>query len=195
VCGSVLQCVAVCCSVLQCVAVCYIMLQCDAMCCTSSVPPPVSVLRCVAVCRGVLQCDAVRVTVCCRVLQNVTLCCSVLQYIAFCFSVSFYPFLSLFLFFSLPLFCALSLVSLSLSLTHAHMYASSRHHSFICIDSDLDTMGWLRLLGSWKSQVSFAKEPHKRYCVLQKRPMIFGSLLIVATSYTLYANDGIHMCD
>jgi len=41
------------------------------------------------------------------------------------------------------------------------------------------TMGWLRLVGSLKLQVSF--EPCKRDNILQKRPMILRSLLIVAT--------------
>ena len=42
-------------------------------------------------------------------------------------------------------------------------------------------MGWLRLGGSLKLWVSFAKEPHKRDYILQKRPIILSSLLIVAT--------------
>ena len=42
-------------------------------------------------------------------------------------------------------------------------------------------MGWLRLVGSLKLQVSFAKEPCKIDFVLQKRPIILRSLLIVAT--------------
>jgi len=33
-------------------------------------------------------------------------------------------------------------------------------------------MGWLRLVGSLKSQVSFAKETYKRDYILQKRPII-----------------------
>jgi len=41
--------------------------------------------------------------------------------------------------------------------------------------------GWLRLVGSLKLLVSFAKEPYKRDCILQKRPIILRSLLIVAT--------------
>ena len=44
-------------------------------------------------------------------------------------------------------------------------------------------MGWLRLIGSWKWKVSFA-EYHLFYrALLQKRPMILRSLLIVATTY------------
>ena len=46
----------------------------------------------------------------------------------------------------------------------------------------LGCMGWLRLVGSLKLQV-FAKEPYKRDYILQKRPMIVRSLLIVATPY------------
>jgi len=42
-------------------------------------------------------------------------------------------------------------------------------------------MGWLPLAGSLKLQVSFAKKPHKRDYILQKRPIILRSLLIVAT--------------
>jgi len=46
--------------------------------------------------------------------------------------------------------------------------------------------GWLRSVGSLRSQVSFAKKPCTRDCILQKRPMIVKSLLIVATPYPLY---------
>ena len=44
-------------------------------------------------------------------------------------------------------------------------------------------MGWLRLVGSFKSQVSFAKEPYKRDDILQKRHTVLRRLLIVATPY------------
>ena len=40
--------------------------------------------------------------------------------------------------------------------------------------------------------VSFAKEPYKRYHILQKRPIILRSLLIVATPYVKWH---IHMCN
>ena len=46
-------------------------------------------------------------------------------------------------------------------------------------------MGWLRLVGALKVQVSFAKEPYKRDDILQKRPIILRRLLIVATPYLL----------
>ena len=47
----------------------------------------------------------------------------------------------------------------------------------------LHTMGWLRLVGSIKLQVSLAKEPYKRDYVLQKRPVMLSVLLAVATPY------------
>jgi len=40
-------------------------------------------------------------------------------------------------------------------------------------------MGWLPLVDSLKLFVSFAKEPYKRDYILQKRPVISRSLLIV----------------
>jgi len=47
-------------------------------------------------------------------------------------------------------------------------------------------MAWLRLVGSLKLQVSFAKEPCKRDYILQRRPNILRSLLIAATPYVVY---------
>jgi len=44
-------------------------------------------------------------------------------------------------------------------------------------------MGWLRLVGSFKLLVSFAKEPYKRDYILQMRSIILRSLLIEATPY------------
>ena len=44
-------------------------------------------------------------------------------------------------------------------------------------------MGWLRIVGSLKLDVSFAKEPYKRDDILRKKPIILRSLLIVATPY------------
>ena len=56
-------------------------------------------------------------------------------------------------------------------------------------------MGWLRLVGSLKLQVSFAKEPYKRNDILQKRPIILRSLLIVATPYKLMSRTGLFLVD
>jgi len=60
-------------------------------------------------------------------------------------------------------------------------------HINICV------MGWLRLVGSLKSYVSFAKEPYKRDDILQKRPIILRSLLIVATPYRYWCVDILHI--
>ena len=56
--------------------------------------------------------------------------------------------------------------------TAIHLQPKSVTH-FCCV-------GWLLLVGSIKLQVSFAKVPCKRDGILQKRPIILRSLLIVA---------------
>jgi len=53
-------------------------------------------------------------------------------------------------------------------------------------------MGWLVLAGFLKSYVSFAKEPYKRDDILQKRPMILRSLLIVAIPYLAKEPRGVN---
>jgi len=45
-------------------------------------------------------------------------------------------------------------------------------------------MWWLRWVGSWKLQVSFAKDPYRRDDILQKRHIILRGLLIEATTYS-----------
>jgi len=66
------------------------------------------------------------------------------------------------------------------------MYLSStmriRHHHLVTRSCHAYVhMGWLRLIGSLKLQVSFAKEPYKRYYILQKRLIFSRSLQVVAT--------------
>jgi len=56
---------------------------------------------------------------------------------------------------------------------HEYIESSSLHSVY--------TMGWLRLVGSLQLQVSFANETYKRDDILQQRPTILRSLLIVAT--------------
>ena len=51
----------------------------------------------------------------------------------------------------------------------------------VCVHVHEVAMGWLRLIGSLKLKVSFAKEPYKIDYILHKRPIILRSLLIVAT--------------
>jgi len=52
---------------------------------------------------------------------------------------------------------------------------------FVLANYMLFAMWWLRYVGSLKLQVSFAKEPHKRDDILQKRLIILRSLLLIAT--------------
>jgi len=75
-------------------------------------------------------------------------------------------------------------------LQHTHiytcMYTCIRKHTNkqVYIWTYMHTfMGWLRLVGSLKLHVFFAKEPYKRDYILQKRPIIWRSLLIVDIPY------------
>ena len=63
--------------------------------------------------------------------------------------------------------------------THAHTHVYTHTEA---------SMGWLRLVGSLKWEVSFAEEPYKRVYILQKRPITLRSLLIVATPYLLHVH-------
>jgi len=45
----------------------------------------------------------------------------------------------------------------------------------------LSIVGWLRVVGSFKLWVSFAKEPYERDDILQKRRVILRTLLIETT--------------
>jgi len=51
------------------------------------------------------------------------------------------------------------------------------------IQCTMNDMGWLRLVGSLKTYVSFAKEPYKRDYILQERPIFLRSLPNIATPY------------
>ena len=66
-----------------------------------------------------------------------------------------------------------------------HLTQTHHLHSYVCLSvvNVHVSMGWLRLVGSLQIYVSFAKEPYKRDCILQTRPMILRSQLIVATPY------------
>jgi hypothetical protein len=52
----------------------------------------------------------------------------------------------------------------------------------------IDTMGWLRLVGSLKLQVSFAEYNLFYRALLQKRPIISRSLLIEVTQYMYWVS-------
>ena len=84
--------------------------------------------------------------------------------------------------------CGFSLAMHCNILQHTASYCHTLQHTAI----HKNVTGWLRLVGSLKSQVSFAKEPCKRDFILQNRPVILRSLRIVATPYTLTLELG---CD
>jgi len=65
--------------------------------------------------------------------------------------------------------------------THCNTLQHNATH-WVCIRliHTIPIMGWLWWVGSFKLQVSFAKEPYNRDYILQKRPVIWRSLLIVA---------------
>jgi len=160
-CCSVLQCAAVYCSVLQYVAVCCSMLQqCVAVCC--------SVLQYVAVCSSMLQC----VPVCCSVLQYVAMCCM---------HISMYQ--------NNKSFQRVHTCTCNAHTQSTNTYSTVWGRLEWCVShtrlthNQLTHMGWLRLVGSLKTYVSFAEEPYKRDHILPQRPIILGSLLIVATPY------------
>ena len=80
-----------------------------------------------------------------------------------------------------------------LSWCHTHEFVSCFSYLcmslFLCVHEPLRHMGCLRLVDSLKLQVSFGKEPYKRDDILQKRPTILRSLLIVATPYHTYKRN------
>jgi len=167
---NVLQRVAVCCGALQCVAMCIphifrqhttystqcVAVRCSAVCC--------SAVCCSAVCCSAVCCSAV----CCSAV-----CCSAPQCVI---SISFDCTRH-----AVP--CnVLQRITLQVIAVHCNMFfADFRLHttcSLIC------SMGWLRLVGSLKLKVSFLlKIPFEKDNILQKRPMILTSLLIVATPH------------
>ena len=67
---------------------------------------------------------------------------------------------------------------------HKHEHVSSYDLSYdLPYGRHAHGMGWLRLVGSLKLQVAFAEYSLFYRSLLQKRPMILRSLLIVATPY------------
>ena len=80
--------------------------------------------------------------------------------------------------------CNISGYSASYVYAYIHVIHCKCMHIYTCIMcASYMHMGWLRLVSSLKLQVSFAKEPYKRDDILQKRPIILRSLLIVETPY------------
>jgi len=139
------------------------------------------VVQCGAVCCSVLQCFAV----CCSMVQCVAVCCSVLQCVA----------VWLWLYVRGAVQHSLSATPMHLShlllVLKDHLVRRSTHelsHDASISSPTCATMGCLRLVGSLKLQISFAKEPCQRDDILQKSHVILRSLLIVATPYISLAS-------
>ena len=128
-------------------------------------------LQCAVMCCSVAALTVnSKVAVCCSALQRVAVCRSALQCVAVCCSVSQCVAVR---------FSVLQCVAVSCSVLQWVVVCQSLATSY---------MGWLRLVGSLKFQVSFAKEPNKRDYILQKRHIISSSLLHVATPYKVKDN-------
>jgi len=115
-----------------------------------------NVLQCVAVRDQLLDvlarcCCVVR----CYVVQSVAVCCSVLQRVAVC--------------------------SIARPVARRSLQGVAAISQKFLPSSNLLTMVWLRLVGSLKLLVSFAEYSLFYRALLQKRPIIFRSLLIIAT--------------
>jgi len=79
-------------------------------------------------------------------------------------------------------------VPASCTYTHTYTYTQTRTHTHTHAHRRIETqrdvhtgMGWLQLVCSSKLQVSFAEYSLFYRALLQKRPIILRSLLIVAT--------------
>ena len=66
---------------------------------------------------------------------------------------------------------------------YVHMYIAMCICGGAAFQSSCESICIALYIDSLKLQVSFAKEPYKRQCILQKRPINLRSLLIVATPY------------
>jgi len=80
---------------------------------------------------------------------------------------------------------SMSHVTLSVSHVTGHLVFLHQNDAWhgLMYSSVSSPIGCLWLAGSFKLQVSFAKEPYKRGNILQKRPIILPILLTVATPY------------
>jgi len=157
----VLHRVAVCCSELQSVAVsCNELQQCVALFLSS---PMLQMLRIP--------------TVCCRVLQRIAVSCSDLQCVAESCSVLVWSSVagSCIVLQCAVVCCCSVLQSIALSCSVLQRVA---------LDHLRIPMGWLRLVGCFKIQVSFQNTGLFCRALLQKRPIFLSILLIVATPYS-----------
>ena len=138
------------------------MLNCNALFQTKCRKEPAHTFIC-----SVLQCVAVR----CSVLQCVAVCCSALHCVKRNVGRSQH--------------IRVYVVCCSV-LQYVAVYCSMLQCAALCQTKcwkEPAHIGWLRLVGSFKLHISFAKKPYKRDDILLKRPIILRSLLFVANTY------------
>ena len=130
---------------------------------------------------------SVSISVCASVSVSLYLCACVLT--SLCRFVSLSLFLCVCPCLYLWRFLSLSLDLTSLSLPRSLSFSLSFFQLMFCSEfrmlSRSSAMRWLRLVGSLKSWVSFAEYCLFYWALLQKRPIILRSLLIVATQHHL----------
>jgi len=161
------------------------------LCVCVSVCLCVCVSMCLCVCVSVCLCVCVSVHLC--VCASVCLCVCVCVRLCVCESCHVYEeVLSL-----IPDFCIIYQLLFCISFTScfnccfgllvhhvwtaAVSFSHTMHELLLC----LSPVGWLRLVSSFKIQVSFAEYSLFHRALWQKRPMFLGSLLIVATPYIM----------
>ena len=175
------------CGVLQCVAVCCSVLQCVAVCC--------SVLKCVAMWRWRawrLRLPSTLLATCILVLLHVA-------HLMYTINIYIYIYIYTYIYINILLrifiaphstwywcICIYVLIQRTIKIQNSQNYVilfCQISCYFLKYESDCSevTVGWLRLAGSLKLKVSFAKESYKRDDILQTRPIILRSLRIVAT--------------
>ena len=189
-------CVFVCVFVPVCLCVCVFVCVCPFVCCGAPCSVCSGVLACVAVrCRVlqcILQCVAVCVAVCCSV------CCAVLWCVVVCVAMCCHLLHSVVFFFGMEscLFVyGLATISRLLKIIGLFCRTKSLLQGSFAKDSvrsievwSQRCVGWIRLVGSLKLQVSFAEQSLFYRAILQKRHIISRSLLIVATPYNKSCN-------
>jgi len=83
---------------------------------------------------------------------------------------------------------------------HVYKYACIHVFMHACMYNNMSRkcanvyMGWLRLVGSLQIQVSFAEYNLFNRALLQRRPIILRSLLIVATPHVCVHAARMHTC-
>ena len=129
----------------------------------------------------------------------ICICICMYKYIYIYIHISIYAYIHLYVYMyiniisiNVYIFIYIHLYTRTFMCYNVFLYTHTTGYSpHVCMFLQTDTnrlihkhMGWLRLVGSFKLQVSFAKEPCKRDDILQKRPVILRCLLIEATTYT-----------